>query len=417
MIFDEYQNLAIDNICSLKNKISILAGSAGRGKTTILAEILKRLWSGRIKPEDTFLATPTGKAAVILNRALADDLGDIIINKAGTIHRVLGCKGRFWEFNKENRLECSLFVIDEASMVDVELMARVIFSISERAKIILVLDDKQLLPVGPGSPAIDIIRADLPGQVNKLVTNYRQKNGEMLADALERILEGRMPEFSSEEKPGNIFFHEVESKDEVPEAVEKVVSDWYLNGEDWISLSPQWNGEAGINSINEHLQEILNPHEENKPFIEVYGKPIRLYDMVRHTKNNYRLGKSGVFNGFCGEVISVSDEGDEENRKKSLLIQFNGDEHVKYIHKSDLEQLTLGYCVSIHASQGSQYRKVCAVVHSSHSYTLCRSLLYVACSRARIELHIVGDNLGLNRALKKDINDKRNTYLSLVLGV
>lgn len=408
---DEFQEKAIRNICSLDRKISVLTGSAGRGKTTILAEILKELWNGKVRPEDTFIATPTGKAAVVVNKALkGTDAGSMMINPAGTIHRVLGCRGPIWEFHAGNRLQCSLFIVDEASMVDVELMARIINSIAEDAKILLVLDDKQLLPVGPGSPAIDIIRADLPGQVNKLVVNYRQKSGEMLGTALERILDGEMPEFSGKDKPGNIFFHEVDNKEEIPDAVERVVSGWYHDGDDWIALSPQWKGEAGINAINEHLQEKLNPHEDNKPFFEVYGKPIRLYDKVRHTKNNYKLGKNGVFNGFCGEVLSVGKIAEEHD----VLIQFNGQDNVEYKKKKDLEQLVLGYCISIHASQGSQYRKVCVVIHSTHSFTLCRSLLYVACSRAQVELHIVGDKLGFNRALKKDINDKRDTYISLM---
>lgn len=400
LVLDEHQQAAVDGICESKHKITVLCGSAGRGKTTITAEVLKEVWRrGIARKGDTYLAAPTGKAAVVMAQAFA---GLDLINTPKTIHRLLGCRGVGWDYNRRSRLGCDLVVIDEASMVDVEIMARVIYSISPNARIVAVLDDQQLLPVGAGSPMIDLIAADQPGQVFRLEKNYRQEKGEHLACGLEDILAGKMPVFSSAENPGNFHFHDVERKEDIPAAVESVVKEWYDTGEDWACLSPQWKGAAGIEAINQHLQATLNP--EDKPGFDVFGGKIKEGDLVRHTKNNYKLG---VFNGFCGRYI--------KRRGNIHDVKYN-EELCSYEKRADLDQMSLGYCVSIHASQGSQYQKVAVVIHDTHSFSLCRSLLYVACSRARTELHIIGSLDAVNKAVKRNINDKRNTYLSLQFG-
>lgn len=400
LVFDDHQQAAIEGICESKHKITVLCGSAGRGKTTITAEVLKEAWRrGIATKENTYLAAPTGKAAVVLAQAFADlDL----INTPKTIHRLLGCRGYEWVYNRNNRLDCDLIVIDEASMVDVELMARVIYSTSPNARILAVLDDQQLLPVGAGSPMIDLIAAGRPGQIFRLDKNYRQAKGEHLACGLEDILAGKMPVFSSAENPGNFHFHAVERIEDIPATVESVVGNWYDSEDDWVCLSPQWRSAAGIEAINQHLQAALNPND--KPGFEVFGGKIKEGDLVRHTKNNYKLE---VFNGFCGRYV--------KRRGNVHDIKYN-DELYSYEKRADLDQVSLGYCVSIHASQGSQYQKVAVVVCNAHSFSLCRSLLYVACSRARTELHIIGSLDAVNKAVKRNINDKRNTYLSLQLG-
>lgn len=398
LMLDEHQREAVKGICESKHKITVLCGSAGRGKTTITAKVLEEIWRRGIASKGgTYLAAPTGKAAVVMAQAFA---GLDLINTPKTIHRLLGCLGVSWGYNRRDRLDCELVVLDEASMVDVEIMARVIYSISPNAQILAVLDDQQLLPIGAGSPMVDLISANQPGQVFRLKKNYRQAAGEHLACGLEDILAGKMPVFSSSENPGNFHFHAVKRKEDIPEAVESVVKEWYDTGEDWTCLSPQWKGAAGIEAINQHLQAALNP--EDKPGFDVFGGKIKEGDLVRHTKNNYKLG---VFNGFCGKYV-------EKNGSMGHKIAYNG-EIFTYEKRADLDQVSLGYCVSIHASQGSQYQKVVAVIHDTHSYSLCRSLLYVACSRAQKELHIVGSLDAVNRAVKKNINDKRNTYLSL----
>ncbi len=400
LILDEHQQSAVEGICESKHKITLLCGGAGRGKTTITAEVLREVWRrGIARRGDTCLAAPTGKAAVVMAQAFS---GLDLINTPKTIHRLLGCQGYDWVYNRRNRLACDLVVIDEASMVDVEIMARIIYSISPNARILAVLDDQQLLPVGAGSPMIDLIAANQPGQVFRLKRNYRQERGEHLACGLEDILAGKMPVFSSAENPGNFHFHAVERKEDIPAAVESVVKEWYDTGEDWACLSPQWKGAAGIEAINQHLQAALNP--DDKPGFDVFGGKIKEGDLVRHTKNNYKLG---VFNGFCG--IYVKSRGGVHD------VKYN-DELYSYEKRADLDQVSLGYCVSIHASQGSQYQKVVVVIHDTHSFSLCRSLLYVACSRARTELHIIGSLDAVNKAVKRNINDKRNTYLSLQFG-
>lgn len=394
LILDEHQQAAVDGVFESPYRVTAVVARAGCGKTTTTAAIIENMWRNGIRRDRTYAAAPTGKAAVVMGQALQ---GIDLINKPKTLHRLLGCRGAKWAFNRKNRLDCDLLVIDEAGMLDVEHAARMIYSISPEARILLVLDDEQLLSVGAGCPARDIVAANRPGQVFRLPINYRQMAGDPIACACESILAGKMPTFE-----GNFHFHPVGKAEDVPAAVASVAKEWYDAGDDWISLAPKKKGPAGIEAINQHLQAALNP--EDKPGFDVFGGKIKEGDLVTHTKNNYDLD---VFNGYIGRYI----------KKDGLRhkVVYNGEIYA-YEKRADLDQVTLGYTTSIHKSQGSEYQKVIAVCCDAHSFMLCRSLLYVACSRAKKELHVIGSLDAVNKAVKRNVNDKRNTFLSLQLG-
>lgn len=404
--YDQHQQAAIDNCSALDKKITVLYGSAGRGKSTVANEILTRIIAGGVPNERIYICAYTGKASIVVDKMLSPT----IQNRPKTIHRLLGYMGPLgWTYGPENRLECDVLLVEEASLVDSAMLARIINSVSEDCRIILSGDHKQLNPIMPGCPFRDIIAARLPNQASELVINYRQKNKELLAEGLERIIGGEMPIFGEPgkhtlggEAPDNLFFHEVDDKEDIVHVIADIIAPWHKENLDFCALSPNWKGPAGVDAINEHLQEKLNPHKTGKPEIAIYGKPFRLGDKVKNTKNNYELD---IFNGFIGEVKKVGGDG-------GLLVDFDG-QAVWIRQQKNLNNIVLGYCITVFSSQGSQYDHVVLVIHSTNSFSLTRSLLYVGASRARKSLHIVGDMQGLKRALKTTRDDKRQTYLDL----
>ena len=403
---DEHQHQAINNL-SASNGLSVLCGSAGRGKSTIVDMLLERLIDHGADPKLIRICAPTGKACAVVNDMITAKLP----SEAMTIHRMLGCQGPTWLHDSSNRLKAEWLIVEESSMVSSLMLARIINSVSEGCNIILSGDHKQLFPIDAGAPFLDIIKANRPGQVSKLITNYRQKNGELLADACERILDGTLPNFGEPGKDtlgqgteDNVFFHAEEDKALIPPKTLAIVRAWYDNKDDHMVLIPQRTGDCGINSMNEYLQEQLNPHQPGVEEIKIYQWYLRPGDRVKQTKNDYSLD---VMNGFVGNVVGVAGG--------CAVIDFNG-EIKEYTTKEQLNNLALAYAVSIHSSQGSQYSKGVLVMHSSHYYMMSRQLLYVGVSRFRDELHVIGNKKALNRAIRNTTENSRQTFLGLSLN-
>lgn len=400
---DKHQQEAINNIVN-SNGLSALSGSAGRGKTTIVNEIISILINDKkVDPELIRICGLTGKCCIVVQEMLTVELP----NKAMTIHRMLGCRGVDWGYNRDNRLEVEWLIVEESSMIGSELLARLISSVSKGCNIILSGDPQQLFPISAGAPFFDIVTNNIPGISNKLFVNYRQKAGELLGDACERVLNGKSLVSGVTGKcsmtagvEDNFFIHDVPEKEDVPAAVLSVVSDWFKQKKDWICLAPQHSGDIGITTLNKYLQENLNPNKGNQ--LKIYDWFLRQGDRVKQTKNNYKLGASGIFNGMVGTCISAGDS--------MAVINFDGE--IVTCEGSDLKDLTLAYVVSYHSAQGSQYNNVCCVCHSTHYYMLSRQLLYVGVSRARKELHLVSNQKGLKRALKNTAAGSRQTYLN-----
>jgi len=386
------------------------------GKTTTIKTILKEIWDNGnsdnfILPDDTQLCSPTGKAAKVLDSALQKDeeFYNTIKHKPATIHRMLGCHGVQWEYDRDNRLECKLIIVDETSMVDSELLARLIYSVSEDCIFILVGDMGQLPPVSAGQPFHDIISLNKPGMINTLNINHRAAEGGMIAYGTDLIRDGRIPKFGI---PGghtlhgvrsdDLFHKKVDDKEEIPAEVLRIIKGWHEQKEDYQVLAPQHSGACGINALNTYLQEELNPGSPGKPELKIYDYVVRPDDKVINKKNNYKLD---IFNGYTGVVLDVGSSG------SAMVVDFDG--QVVTIDKpEDIKNIKLCYCMSIHASQGSEYQRGVLVIHSSHSYMLSRPLLYVGVSRFKEELWVVGDDKGLRRAVKNNKVSKRQTYLS-----
>jgi len=409
MTLDVTQEKAVLAITKLDHKIYVLTGGPGRGKTFTVKEILRRVWArGDISPMTTYIAAPTGKAARVLDEALSGV--DSIIHSPSTIHRLYGCQGGGdWHFNRDNKLVADLVIIDESSMVDSELLARVIESTVDECRFILVGDKDQLPPVAAGAPFGDIVRhMDWAGIVHALGVNHRQAEGSLIANACDLVIKGGKPLFGQDgahtlggTRPDDLFFVERQDKHDIPGTVADIVRGWHEAGEDYCVLSPQHSGVCGVSEMNLFLQRKLNPRGAGKLFVKTRGGvEISANDKVLHTKNNYKLG---VFNGYTGIVTSCSGE--------SLCVDFDGTGKVVYDNREYINQLDLGYCVTIHKSQGSQYKYGVVVCHSSHMFMWSRQLLYTALSRFREKLYVVGNKKAINRAVRNCVEKSRNTLL------
>jgi len=416
---DLSQQQAVDRISSLSSRIYLLIGAGGSGKTFTIQHLLEQLWadeSNEITNETTYLAAPTGKASKVINDAFA--LAEFeTYNEAKTIHRLLEFHPRFgWTFNNDNPLDATLVILDEASMVDSLLLFRVIDALPEGCILILVGDENQLPPVAPGQPFTDLITCGSQDIINRLTTNHRQAQGSLIADGCLKILDGKMPTFG---RPGentlggilqdDMFMIEEDDKENIPEIVAGICRPWHEQGLDYAVLAPQKTGVVGVDAMNKYLQEELNPAATNKAQIKVAWLTLRVGDKVLQTKNNYNLG---VFNGFGGVIKKIGMDFDGE---EIIVVDFDG-QLVTYRESKDIKELALGYCMTIHKSQGSQFKHGVLVFHSSHYYMASRSIFYTAVSRFRQELHIVGDKRMIKRGLSNVVSGERNTYIKLKLG-
>lgn len=414
-MLDQSQQSAVDNIATLKSRIYLLIGAGGSGKTFTIKHLLTELWNdygNNISDENTFMAASTGKAAKVLNDALLSD-GFTVFNKAKTIHRLLGYNpATGWGHNEIHKLGASLVILDEASMVDSLLLARVICALPDDCTLIMVGDENQLPPVAPGQPFTDLIMHGRSELINRLTTNHRQQQGSLIATACLKILQGEIPLWGERGKRSlggalddDLFFVERDDKEDIPETVAGLCQQWHEQQLDYAVLAPQKTGVCGVDAMNTYLQNVLNPESENKPQIKLGWLTLRQHDKVLQTKNNYTLD---VFNGFTGIIVGI------DTLNKTLVVDFDG-QLVHYEKSEDIKQLMLGYCMTVHKSQGSQFQYGVLICHSSHYYMWSRSLLYTGVSRFRQELHVVGDKRAIKRGLSNVVSGERQTLLKLKL--
>lgn len=204
----------------------------------------------------------------------------------------------------------------------------------------------------------------------------------------------------------DLFLMEQDDKEDIPAMVADLCRPWHEQQLDYAVLAPQKNGVCGVDALNKYLQEVLNPDAPDKPQIKLGWLTLRLGDKVLQTKNNYELG---VFNGFTGIIVAV------DTVEKELTVDFDG-ELVVYSKGDDIKQLALGYCMTVHKSQGSQFKYGVLVCHSSHYYMWSRSILYTGVSRFRQELYVVGDKRAIKRGLSNVVSGERQTLLKLKLN-
>ncbi len=346
---------------AVANKVMVITGGPGTGKTTIINSILKIF--GRLGI-DILLAAPTGRAA----KRMTETTG----HEARTIHRLLEFspkKGGF-QRNEEQPLRCDLLIVDEASMIDTVLMHNLLKAVPIDATLILVGDVNQLPSVGPGNVLKDIIASGAIPVVS-LTEIFRQAKDSSIIVNAHLINQGVIPGLDTTRGSSSDFYFI--QKEEPEEALPVILE--LLNGrikrafgfdplDDVQVLTPMNRGTVGARNLNIELQKILNPREDG---ITRGGRNFRINDKVMQIRNNY---DKDVYNGDIGRILKIDTEDQE------VTVVFDG-RSVEYDY-SDLDELILAYAVSVHKSQGSEYPCVVIPLLTQHYVMLQRNLIYSA---------------------------------------
>ena len=371
MNLDHSQAAAIESAC--RGNDCIINGGAGVGKTTIIKEIANRL-------PDAELMCPTGKAAARLKEATGHD--------ACTIHRAL-----LWDSAKFNRTWPfkGPVIIDESSMVDAWLMAKLIEY--KPQPLILVGDAAQLPPVGKGQPFHDLIKLR-PDRVQTLTTCYRAQGA--VHKAATAIREGKIP--ASNDKSGGESWTMMETggPSNTFQKLHKWIKDGFLDPAQDIILAPMYgSGEAadgGIKAINAMCKEILNPSVE----------PFAAGDRVIINKN---FGVDDLWNGDLGTIKDIDAAG-------FPYVDLDRGTETRHLDKKQRAEMSLAYCLSVHKAQGSQMRRVFFVCFKRHWHMLERSLIYTAITRAREGVCVIGSLQAFYHGIQK-VQEKRTVLQEL----
>lgn len=381
---------------ALENGVFILTGGPGTGKTTVIRGIIEAMEAQGLR---LILGAPTGRAA----KRLAEASG----RRAATVHRLLEAQGGTggapcFEKNADNPLEADAIIIDEVSMMDITLLAYLLDAVPKGCRVIFVGDADQLPAVGPGAVLNDMLLSKAIPAV-RLTEVFRQAGESSIVMNAHAINQGRMPSFTG----GDFLFFEMEEH----EAAEKIaelccrdlVEDGYDVKNDVQVLSPMHRMECGVSNLNQKLQEALNPKSVEKAEVKSGGSVFRLGDKVMQLRNNYQ---KNVFNGDIGFICAVNGGG--------VVVSYP-ESYVEY-DAAELAELKLAYAMSVHKSQGSEYKVVIMPLVSSHYIMLQRNLLYTAVTRAKEKVILIGSRKALDTAVGNDKTKKRYTRLKERLG-
>jgi exodeoxyribonuclease V alpha subunit len=384
---------------ALTHKVTVLTGGPGTGKTTAVRTVIRLL---EAKGYSYALAAPTGRAA----KRLAEATG----REAKTIHRLLEFKpqhGFIFQRNEENPLEADMVIVDETSMLDLLLANHLLKAVHPESHLLFVGDVDQLPSVGAGNVLRDIIDSEAAA-VRRLTEIFRQAEGSLIIENAHRINRGQMPLFAR--AATDFFLFPAEDAEQAADLVVDLVQNRIPGkfGFDPLQeiqvLSPLHRGAAGVGELNRRLQEALNPPAQAKPERRRGSQVYRLGDRVMQVCNNY---DKEVFNGDMGRIVAV----DAVNQ--SLTAQIDG-RPVEYDF-SEMDELIHAYAVSVHKSQGSEYRAVVLPMLTQHYVMLQRNLLYTAVTRAKELVVLVGNRRALAIAVGNDRIGERHTALDVRL--
>ena len=384
--------------CALASRVTVITGGPGTGKTTLLRSLLVALGEVGLKPT---LAAPTGRAARRLQEASGRD--------AKTIHRLLEYSPESGGFvrGKEFPLRTNYLIIDEASMMDIELASSVVTALMPNCSLLLVGDKDQLPSVGPGSVLKDVIASDFVPVV-QLREVYRQARQSLIVANAHRLNRGEFPQVSNDAE-GDFFFFERNAAEDVLATIKQLVQQrlvgrFGINDPREIQvLTPMNRGPLGTHALNRELQSLLNPAGRE---LRAGDRTFREGDRVIQLRNNY---DKGVFNGSIGRILAI------DTAKARLNVAFE-ETHAEY-ELSELDELALAYAISVHKSQGSQYPAVVMPIHSSHYLMLRRNLLYTAITRAERVCVLVGTRSALAQAVRNQDERLRFSRLAARLHV
>ena len=381
---------------AVNSGLLIITGGPGTGKTTTINTIIRYF---EAEDMEILLAAPTGRAAKRMTEATGYE--------AKTIHRLLeltgvpgegDTSGMRFERNEENPLDADVIIIDEMSMVDIQLMQSLLKAVNVGTRLILVGDVNQLPSVGPGNVLKDMISSECFNVV-KLTHIFRQAAESDIIVNAHKINAGEPVNLAKRSK--DFLFIRREHPDAIISAMITLMTQKlpnYVGAEplDIQIMTPMRKGALGVERLNTILQSFLNPPDKKKPEKEAGGTIFRLGDKVMQIKNNYQMewevrnkygipmeAGMGIFNGDMGIIREINLFTEE------LTVEFDEGKMVEYTFKQ-LEELELAYAITIHKSQGSEYPAVIIPVHSGPRMLMTRNLIYTAVTRARACVCLVG---------------------------
>lgn len=409
--YETQQRLAIAT--AAKKGLLVLTGGPGTGKTTTIKGIINIFERQNL---DIALAAPTGRAA--------KRMSEVTGMEAKTIHRLLEVE---WDeddrpvFRRDasNPLECNALILDELSMIDIHLFASLLEALPLGCRLILVGDSDQLPPVGAGNVLQDLILSDMLPVVC-LSQVFRQALESKIITNAHKIVNGETPDLKND---GKDFFHmERPNPFMTSQTVVELCSERLPKAYKWDAFSdiqvicPSKKGETGTQNLNKLLQNALNPAEKGKSEIIVAGKVFRVGDKIMQVKNNYNIEwesptekGTGIFNGDIGILTAID--------TKTSLVTVNFDGRVATIPGEYLSELELAYAVTVHKSQGSEFKAVIIPAINIVPNLAYRNLLYTAVTRAKDLLVTVGSAQMIDAMTQNDRKAKRYSALSHFLKV
>ena len=376
---------------SLESGMTVITGGPGTGKTTVVQTIIRLAEQEGLR---ILLCAPTGRAA--------KRLAETTQRKAKTIHRLLipdGRQGRIqvFEYNETKLLPADLVIVDEVSMLDMEMMYHLLSALKPQCRCILVGDADQLPSVGAGAVLHDIIAS---GQVPvvRLDTIFRQQEGGRIVTNAHLINSGRLPVVNEDPE---FRFVEIEDEAQGAEKISALYNSELLETGDKFAvqvLSPMYKNPCGVDNLNQLIQGRFNPPAEGKG--ELKGKNVifRVGDKVMQKHNDY---EKGVFNGDIGEIFAL---------QKDMVYVRYPEQDVKY-EGQEVDEITLAYAITVHKSQGSEYHTVIMVLVNSHAIMLQRNLFYTAVTRAKRKVILVGSKRAVQTAVQNQRTSRRFTLL------
>lgn len=407
--YGKEQFLAIET--ALTNKVMILTGGPGTGKTTVIKGIIRaysELYDLSLNLADYdsqskfpfVLTAPTGRAA----KRITESTG----LPAKTIHRLLGWDGNEgFEKDENNQLSGSLLVIDEFSMVDVFLANQLFKAIPNDMQVLIVGDEDQLPSVGPGQVLADLLYSQRIKAV-KLDEVYRQKEGSQIIQLAHEIKQDKV-HVDSLVKANDFNFIPC-SESQLVDIINQIVMKAQQKGvelKDIQVLAPMYRTDVGIHRLNKEIQEIVNPKRKDVRELRTKDAVFRNGDKVIQLVNQ---PEDGVFNGDIGQITAIFRENENVDQEEQVVVTY--DENDVVYNRKDLMNIMHAYCISIHKSQGSEFPIIILPVVTNFRRMLRKNLLYTAVTRAKKSLIICGDKQAFMTGIREVDTNKRFTDLA-----
>lgn len=407
--YNSSQKMAIKT--ALKERVTIISGGPGTGKTTIVNAIVKMFINlYHLTPIEVYSAiaclAPTGRASKKL--AMSTSL------PAMTIHRYLKWNKDNNEFqiNEHNKNRHRLIIVDEVSMIDTFLLYSLLKGLESNIQIIFVGDTFQLPSVGAGLILNDLVDSNLFSYC-PLDKIYRQSENSYIPFLAKEIKEKNLSETFMEKTDDYNFLpcDNLKIKEMIYQICEKSIQKG-LRVDDVQILAPMYKGENGIDNLNIVLQKLFNPSSEEKKEIKLGDIIYRVGDKVLQLVNN---PDCNVYNGDIGYIKSIEEQKKEKKRGKSEEITIDFDGNYVIYSKEDLYHIKHAYAITIHKSQGSEFPHVILPISKNYYKMLYNKLIYTGVSRAKKSLVIIGDTISFKTAIHNDFSTNRKTSLKEVL--